>query len=361
MQHPRFSNRFNFDNEIVAKCYELIAGIDAIKGQFSYTNNLSPQTIKRLSQSVLITSTGASNRIEGNNLSDTEVKELYSKLRIQKFKSRDEQEVAGYIETLALVFENYAGFKLTEGNIQYLQKSILIHSEKDSRQRGNYKFESNQVQARDQDGNIVGIIFDPTPPFLVPKEMQELVEWTNWALETKFRHPLLLIANFIFEFLAIHPFRDGNGRTSRVLSNLLLLQNEYSIMPFISHEKIIEEQKLDYYKALNLSQLTWKKDQEDISPFFIFFLEVVKKQSDLALKLITKEDITVFLSEKQLEVWEFIQVFCQSHQTFKKSDIVNSTKVNSSTVDQILKKLVSMNKISLIGEGRASRYEIVQK
>ena len=124
--------------------------------------------------------------------------------------------------------------------------------------RGHYKIGSNRVEAHDKSGNLIGIIFDPTPPYLVQKEMHELIDWYLWALENKIKHPLILIANFIFEFLAIHPFQDGNGRTSRLLTNLMLLQNDYHFTTLVSHEKVIEAHKVEYYLALNKSQSSWK-------------------------------------------------------------------------------------------------------
>jgi Fic family protein len=224
MNHPRFNQRVGFSSSDTEKVFTLISAIDTVKGQWKLTQKLSPQMIKRLTQSVLITSAGSSNRIEGNKMTDEQIKNLYSKLRIKKFKDRDEQEVAGYLEMLQIVFENYNSINLSESAVLQVNREVLKYSHKDEGNRGKYKFGSNQVQAKNAQGNIVQVIFDPTPPYLAPKETQELVDWTNWAFETNFKHPLVLIANFIFEFLAIHPFEDGNGRTSRVLTNLLLLK-----------------------------------------------------------------------------------------------------------------------------------------
>ncbi len=203
----------------------MIAVIDTVRNTYTLTNRLLPQTIERLTQSVIVTSTGASNRIEGNRLSDEEVDALYRKMRIKSFKARDEQEVAGYIEMLERIFENYSDIPVTENHILQLHKELLAYSDKDQGHKGRYKFGPNRVEARDQSGKVVGIIFDPAPPHLTEKEMRELIEWYQWAITEKFKHPLILIANFAFEYLAIHPSQDGNGRTSRLLTNLMLLQN----------------------------------------------------------------------------------------------------------------------------------------
>src|SRR5438477_7310909 len=126
--------------------------------------------------------------------------------------------------------------------------------------------------------------------------MHELVDWYHWASNNKIKHPLILIANFIFEFLAIHPFQDGNGRTSRLLSNLMLIQNEYHFTTLASHEKIIESHKVDYYLALNKSQSSWKTEKEDITPWIIFFLSVVKTQAVQAIEILETDTIEQLLS-----------------------------------------------------------------
>jgi Fic family protein len=202
--------------------------------------------------------------IEGNRLTDIEVEALYKNLHAKKFKTRDEQEIVGYLKCLELIFNSYNEISITEASILKLHQDMLNFSEKDDWHKGRYKFNSNRVEAKGFSGNVIGIIFDPTSPHLVKKEMQELIGWYLWASNTKAKHPLILIANFIFEYLAIHPFQDGNGRTSRLLTNLMLLQG-YLFTQIVSHEKIIETRKVDYYLALNKTQSTWKTDNEDIT------------------------------------------------------------------------------------------------
>ena len=355
MTHPRFNTRVSFDPSDTEKIFTLISSIDIVKGQWRLTQKLSPQMIKRLTQSVLITSAGSSNRIEGNKMTDEEIKNLYSKLRIKKFKDRDEQEVAGYLEMLQVVFESFSSINLTEGTVLQFNGEILKYTDKDKGNRGKYKFGSNQVLAKDAQGNIVQVIFDPTPPYLAPKETRELVEWTNWALEIGFKHPLIIIANFIFEFLAIHPFEDGNGRTSRVLTNLLLLKQGYDFVPFVSHEQIIESSKVDYYMALNKTQRTWKQTQENISPFVIFFLEVVNQQAQKALQILSQDDTQSFLSEKQNQVWQY----ALSVGTLSRKDVINATNLNPRTVEESIKKLLNMNKLEKIGQSSATRYKVI--
>src|SRR3989339_1209508 len=354
MPMNRFDQRLLFSPVITAKIYSFIAKIDAIKGQWKTTNTLSPQMISRLKTSVLITSTGASTRIEGSKLSDIQIQDLLSKIKVKTLKTRDEQEVAGYLELLKNVFDSWKKLLFSENLILSFHKELLKYSAKDERHKGHYKFDLNRVEARNAQGELIGIVFDPTPPYLVKKEMQELADWTQHQFTTQHTHPLLVMANFIFEFLAIRPFTDGNGRTSRILTNFLLLKSGYEYTPYISHEKIIEDNKAEYYVALNKTQTTWKKKKEDISAWVLFLLECILKQSELALKLIIQESVEDFLSIKQLQVWEF----ALSHETFKRSEVIEGTKLKARTVEQAIKKLLNMNKIKKFGQGKATRYKV---
>lgn len=354
----RLSKRLNFSAERTEAFFAVISEIDAIKTTIRLTDKLLPQTINRLTQSVIVTSTGASNRIEGNRLSDEEVEVLYRSLRIKKFKTRDEQEVAGYLEMLELILESHADMALSEALVLQLHRDMLKHSEKDERQRGAYKFGPNRVEAKDQSGNVIGVIFDPTPPHLVPKEMQELIEWFSRADEEDFKHPLIRIGNFIFEYLAIHPFQDGNGRTSRLLTNLMLLQSGYNFARLVSHEKLIEERKADYYLALNKTQSSWKSDDEDIAPWLFYFLEIVKMQATSALALLERDQIEHLLSEKQLALWQW--ALGRAEPEFSRKDAINALEFPARTVEAIIKKLVELKRIERIGAGRSTRYRIVR-
>ncbi len=266
-QDYRIHKRLSLNPDLVETIYGILSEIDAVKNSWQITRRLLPQTIERLTRSVIVTSTGSSNRIEGNRLTDLEVENLYKNLRVKKFKTRDEQEIAGYLQVLELIFNNYGDIPITESSILKLHDDTLIYSEKDMGHKGRYKFGSNRVEAKDPLGNTVGIIFEPTPPYLVEKEMRELIDWYNSAVTAKAKHPLILIANFIFEYLAIHPFQDGNGRTARLLTNLMLLKQGYMFTQIVSHERIIEANKIDYYLALNKTQSSWKTDMEDIAPY----------------------------------------------------------------------------------------------
>ncbi len=357
-QNERLSKRLTFSPEKTEALFTLLSEIDAIKTAFRLTGKFLPQTISRLTQSVIITSTGASNRIEGNRLSDDQVEALYRNLHIRKFKSRDEQEVAGYLEMLERVLESFADMALSESLILQFHHDMLQYSDKDQRQRGVYKFGSNRVEAKDQSGNILGVIFDPTPPHLTPKEMQELVGWYQWADEKKFKHPLIRMGNFIFEYLAIHPFQDGNGRTSRLLTNLLLLQQGYAFTGLVSHEKLIEARKADYYLALSRSQSGWKSEAEDLYPWLFCFLSIVKAQAESALELIEKDNIETLLSEKQLALWQWAQT--RKETTFSRKDAIEVLGFPPRTVEAIIKKLVDLKRLERVGQGRSTRYKMIR-
>ncbi|KKR07892.1 MAG: Filamentation induced by cAMP protein Fic [Parcubacteria group bacterium GW2011_GWC2_39_14] len=352
----KFSKRLSFSPKITHRIYGLISQIDELKGQWKMGTNLSPQTLGMLKRSVIVTSSGASTRIEGARLTDEQVAKLLKGLKIKKLITRDEQEVAGYAELLTNVFDSYNKLVLSESTVKHFHSELLKYSEKDTRHRGEYKLGSNRVEAKDEGGNLIGVLFDPTPPHLVGKEMNELLEAAQDLLDRKEIHPLIIIGNFIFEFLSIHPFQDGNGRTSRVLTNLLLLKNGYEYVPYVSHEKLIEDNKNEYYIALNKSQKTWKTNKEDISPWLLFFLSILLKQTHIAIGLLSKESIENLLSEKQLAVWHYMS----GHEISTPKELRGKLKIAGPTVVQILNKLLEMKKIERIGRGRATRYKLVK-
>src|SRR5690606_35245867 len=231
----KFIQKLNFDFVTNQKVLQLIGYIDGFKGKWNIAEKQENRYLKELRKIATIESIGSSTRIEGATLTDQEVKELLQDIKITKLKSRDEQEVIGYYEVLELTYENYADIKLSESYIKQLHHILLKHSHKDERHRGGYKHLSNKVVATYPTGEQ-RTVFYTTEPALVAGEMQELVEWTNGQLQQKTIHPLLVIGSFIYDFLSIHPFQDGNGRLSRLLTTLCLLQNDYSFIQYISFE-----------------------------------------------------------------------------------------------------------------------------
>lgn len=353
----KFIKRFNFkDISEAQKIQGFIAEIERYRGMWTAGLALSPQFLTVLKRSTIITSAGSSTRIEGAKLSNEEIEKLFkSGIKVQKFSTRDQQEVAGYKELIENIFEAWQTIKFSESTIKHFHKELLKYSEKDQGHFGTYKFGENKVAAYDGDGKVLGIIFEPTAPHLTPKEMTELIEWTQHSLEAKNIHPLLLIGNFILEFLKIHPFQDGNGRTSRALTNLMLLKTGFDFVSYVSHDKLIEDNKDAYYLALSQAQKTLKDDEPNIAPWLLFFLEVIRDQAKMAVELNQKERIEVLLSKKQLAVWHFIL----EHRETTPKVIREALNMPTVTVLQVLNKLLDMKKIERLGAGRSTRYRII--
>lgn len=332
--------------------YLLISQIDELKGRWIGGLNLSPQILNRLKRSVLASSTGASTRIEGSKLSDEEVESLMRGLSMRKMADRDAQEVRGYYEVLQTVFDSYGDITFSESTILHLHTQLLKYSEKDERHKGRYKNLENSVEMRDQSGVVLSVLFETTPAYLVPNEMRELVAWTQTALQAKENHPLIVIAAFIVGLLKIHPFLDGNGRLSRVLTNLLLLQAGYAYVPYVSHEKLVEDSKSDYYVALRRSQTTFNTSSESIASWAGYFLDVSLKQAKHAMDLLSAEDIETLLSPQQLKVWGYLGEV----QEATPGQIAEHTGVARPTVSQALSRLMKMNRVERIGMGSTTRY-----
>ncbi len=345
----KFDHRINRpEPHIVA----LLSEIEGMRGEFTSGLRMIPEAVMNLKRSTLITSAGASTRIEGSRLSDLEVEKIMRGLFFSKFADRDVQEVQGYLETLQNVFDSYETLSLREGIIQGLHKQLLKYSVKDERHRGDYKKKENTVGIVGPDGKVLHVMFQTTPAYLTPKEMQELVDYTNHAFQEKRFHPILIISNFIIEFLKIHPFEDGNGRLSRVLSNLLLLKFGYLFTHYVSHEQIIERRKDEYYLALRKSQKTFKTKEDTISPWLNFFFSVLQEQGKKAISYLDEEQIQDILSPKQTAVLNYLSKASEAAP----SEVVKATGVALGTVRQSLDCLVKRGLLKRVGRGRATRY-----
>jgi Fic family protein len=345
----------NLNDRIVnlpASLYMAVAQIDGLNGQWKGGLNLSPQTLGRLKRSALATSTGASTRIEGALLSDEEVEDLMRGLSTQKMTDRDTQEARGYYELLQDIFDNYQDISLTENVILHLHNQLLKYSYKDERHKGAYKHLENRVEAKNADGETIGIIFETTPAYLAPKAMAEFVSWAYGELDSGRNHPLVVIGAFIVEFLKIHPFVDGNGRLSRILTDLLLLRAGYAYTSYVSHEKIIEDNKAEYYIALRKSQVTFGTDSESVVVWLEFFFSVLLTQAKQAVALLGGEDIEKLLSPQQLKVWAYLT---EAHEATP-GVISDATGVARATVSQALDRLLAMKKVERIGQGSTTRY-----
>ena len=338
---------------ITPEILRLIAELDEFKGQWRMIRSLSPEKLTSLRKGATIESVGSSTRIEGSKLTDRQVEDLLGRLHITEFKTRDEQEVAGYAYVMDQVFDAFEQIPVTENMIGQLHQDLLRHSTKDERHRGHYKTLPNNVAAFDADGKEIGIVFQTTSPFDTPREMETLVAWFIKSDRERSLHPLLLIGSFIVVFLAIHPFQDGNGRLSRVLTTLMLLRAGYGHVPFSSLESIIEASKEGYYRALRRTQTTLASKKPDWEAWFIFFLRSLVKQKDALAKKIALEDTQATdlhpLAKK-------IVTLLPDHETLTLSQIVELTQGKPSTVKLRLRELVEKGYLLPKGQGRGAHY-----
>lgn len=337
---------------------KLVAEMDEFKGRWQALKTLSPERLNALRKVAAIESIGSSTRIEGAKLSDAQVETLLSNLEKTSFLTRDEQEVAGYAEAMDLVFEAYDDLNITENHIRQLHQTLLRHSTKDERHRGSYKALSNNVVAFDADGREIGVVFETAAPFDTPREMEELVAWTNKAIREEAHHPLLTIAVFVVVFLAIHPFQDGNGRLSRVLTTLLLLRAGYAYVPFASLESVIEANKEAYYKALRRTQTTLKGDRPDWLPWIGFFLRALKKQKDILEDRIAKEQIAADDESDLPELSLRIMSILKKEGRRTAAQLAGATGANKNTLKVRLRELVEAGRIQRRGKARATWYTV---
>ena len=318
MQENRFNKRIKITSEILSK----IAWIDEFKGLWKGSLDLNPVILKRLRSTVVITSAGASTRIEGAKMSDEEVARLLRGLKSTPPKDRDEQEVAGYADLIGRIFEHFADLKLTENNILHFHGILLNYSAKDN-------------------------------SYLVKPEMEAAISWASAALDSRELHPILVIADFIFEFLAIHPFNDGNGRLSRALTNLLLLRAGYAYIPYVSLDELIEDTKVGYYMALHKAQNGHKTDHEDVTPWVDYLLDSLIVHADRARALMLGNQPEKLLAESQEKI---LGLFGASG-SLNISEIVG--KLGDAPRDSVKKnlaRLVELRLLELIGRGRGARY-----
>lgn len=342
----RYEKRILMSSEIILK----ITKIDELKGLWRGGIAINPQILLKLKKSIIITSTGSSTRIEGANMTDEEIEKFLKALKVNPPENRDEEEVAGYANLLGRIFDNWNKLKLSESSILQFHEILLHYSKKDNLHKGKYKTKENLVVAYNKKGEQV-TIFKPTEPWLVKKEMDDVLYWAGEAFEEKKNHPVLIIANFIFEFLAIHPFTDGNGRLSRALTNLLLLQAGYEYIPYVSLEEIVEDKKDEYYKSLRQTQKNHKTNNENIGPWLNFFLDTLLIQAEKAEELMKNDDPTKLLSGRQLEVFSLFE-----DEPLSVFDIKEKLSIPEQTIKQSLRRLVSLKLIQVLGLGRGTKY-----
>ncbi|MDR2891724.1 MAG: Fic family protein [Deltaproteobacteria bacterium] len=343
------------DIPITQEMLILTAAIDEFKGAWQALGALAPERLSALRRVATIESIGSSTRIEGSALSDSEVEALLSNLVIRSFTTRDEQEVAGYADTMEQIFQSWEYIPLTENHIRQLHRDLLRYSDKDSRHRGNYKTAPNSVAAFDAEGRQIGIVFETASPFETPQRMRDLVEWTQAALETRSLHPLLVIGVFTVVFLAIHPFQDGNGRLSRIMTALLLLRCGYAYTPYSSLESVIEQSKEGYYLALRQTQGTLRTDAPNWQPWLLFFLRAMHQQVQRLAKKIERERlILAAMPELSLRIVE--QAREHGRVTLKEMCLLTGAK--RSNLKEHFRRLVENGQLAMQGKGRGVWYRL---
>ena len=339
--------------QITPEILSLIARIDEFKGAWRALGTLAPDRLSALRRVATIESIGSSTRIEGSKLTDREVERLLSNLAIQSFDTRDEQEVAGYAQLMDMVFSSWQDIPFNENHIKQLHQVLLTHSEKDARHRGQYKTHSNNVAAFDANGTQIGIVFETATPFDTKRLMTELVSWVNGEREKAHRHPLLIIAIFVVVFLEIHPFQDGNGRLSRVLTTLLLIQTGYAYVPYSSLESVIELNKEAYYLALRQTQGSIRTEAPNWQPWLVFFLRSLAEQVRRLEKKVEREKIVLAaLPELSLQIVEF----AREHGRVTMMDAIKLTGSSRNTLKQHFRDLTERNHLELHGSGRGVWY-----
>lgn len=332
---------------------DLLSKLDQFKGAWTAFGNLAPERLIHLQKVATIESIGSSTRIEGNSLSNAEIKELLGNIGKQSFASRDEQEVVGYANTLSLIYSSWEDMPLSENLIKQLHASLLRLSDKDVRHMGSYKTVENSVAAM-KDGKVVGVVFKTATPFETPFLMQQLVVWYNEETERRVYHPLLLISVFITAFLAIHPFQDGNGRLSRVLTTLLLLRSGFAYVPYSSIESVIEKSKAAYYLNLRQSQMTMEEDHPNWRPFFDYFLSCLQIQMKVLESKVSQEHLLAGVPELSLSILKLLE----NGAPVGIAELEKALKVPRSTIRFHLKRLLEDERIVSFGKASAVKYQI---
>lgn len=339
--------------QITPELLALLTEIDEFKGAWRALGSLAPERLNALRRVATIESIGSSTRIEGSKLSDREVEQLLAKLEIKSFASRDEQEVVGYAEVMETVFQAWADIPVTENHIRQLHRDLLRYSEKDERHRGEYKTLSNNVGAFDEAGRMIGIVFETASPFDTPRRMTELMAWLKETREVGRIHPLFIVAVFIVVFLEIHPFQDGNGRLSRILTTLLLLQMGYSYVPFSSLESIVEHSKEGYYLSLRQTQSTIRNEKPNWQSWLAFFLRAMQQQKRrLAVKVEREKLALAVMPELAVKILDY----ARDHGRVTMGDVARTTGASKNTLKEHFRNLVDKQHLVKHGGGRSTWY-----
>lgn len=341
--------------QITPELLTLIAEIDEFKGTWRALGTLAPDRLGALRHAATIESIGSSTRIEGSRLSDREVERLLTDLEAKSFATRDEQEVAGYADAMENVFRAWPDIKISENHIRQIHRDLLRYSEKDEWHRGEYKTSENSIAAFDETGRHLGVVFQTATPFDTPRLMAELVAWINEARDAARLHPLLIVGVFTVVFLEIHPFQDGNGRLSRILTTLLLLQSGYAYVPYSSLESIIEHSKEQYYLALRQTQGTIRTARPNWQPWLTYFLRALQQQKRRLAEKIERERLSVTeLPEMAAQIIDQ----ARNHGRVTMGDMIRLSGVSRNTLKGHFRNLVKKGQLVRRGSGKGTWYAL---
>lgn len=305
-----------------------------------------PAALDRLVDLAKIQSTESSNRIEGIITTDSRFKQLYQGKTTPR--SRDEKEIMGYRDVLNLIHEQYAYIPLQSGVIRQLHRDLYRYSEK--AMGGQYKQAQNYIMETHQDGTQA-IRFLPLAPYETPEAMDKACASFSLTLSQQLIDPLVLIPAFIHDFLCIHPFSDGNGRMSRLLTTLLLYQSDFLVGRYISLENKIERTKEHYYDALAISGIGWQEGQNDPSPFINYLLgTILAAYRDL-------EERIALLHTKQPAYDMVKEAALSTLGSFTKSELLERIPgISKASVENALSRLVREGLLTRHGKGPATHY-----
>lgn len=326
-----------------------LSEIDKFGGSWSAIERREGQNLKQLKSIATVRSVGASTRIEGSEMTDAEVNTLLKNLKAFKLEERDQQEVVGYFETLDAIAESYRDIDISESSIKGLHNILLKHSQKDSWHKGNYKQHSNVVESTNLDGSKTVIFQTSEPGIETDDAMRKLMEWYNADKET---HSIVRTAIFVYDFLSIHPFQDGNGRLSRLLGTLLLLKHGYTWIQFVSFEHEIENRKAEYYQVLMECQR--HRPGEDVFPWVMFFLGCL---GSIQEKLISKLEMKGSMSQmtpREKKIYDFIE----NHPGTKSGEISEKLDIPLPTIKRVLSDMVTQKYLGKYGIGPGTHYKV---
>jgi len=340
---------YNFNIELSWNLLNKLSQIDRFDASWSTLEKVEKHNLNSLKSIATIQSVGSSTRIEGSKMNDDQVKVLLDKIEISNFEDRDSQEVAGYYNVLNIILNDPKNIRVSKSDIKNLHNQLLKFSEKDNWHKGEYKQHSNAVEANFPDGSKQVIFKTTEPGFATDDEMNSVINWFNNNSEI---HNLLKISAFIYEFLTIHPFQDGNGRLSRLLTSLMLLKSNYVWIQYVSFEHEIEFRKKEYYNCLRNCQA--QRPNENISEWVNFFLDSLLNLKQKLNKKLEVKDKSGKLAPREKSIF----IYIMSNPGCKSGEISTKLDIPNPTIKRILSKMVKQELIEKFGSGSGTNYAI---